>query len=139
MRALSLIVAEDDPFMREWLLTILQGLEAHVQPAANGRELAALLAKGGHVDLVISDIRMPGPSGLEALAAARSRGSDVRFLFITGYGGPDVHAAAAELGASVLDKPFTARDLLARVKELCARVNALRIPAHESQQSNDAE
>jgi CheY-like chemotaxis protein len=139
MRTLSLIVAEDDPFMREWLLTILQGLEARVQPVANGRELASLLAREGQIDLVISDIRMPGPSGLEVLAAARAKGSAVPFLFITGYGGPDVHAAAADLGATVLGKPFTARDLLARVRQLCSLGETPRGIAHETQRSNDAE
>jgi len=139
MRTLSLIVAEDDPFMREWLLTVLRGLEARVQPAANGRELASLLAHGEPVDLVISDIRMPGPSGLEVLAIARAEGSDVPFLFITGYGGPDVHAAAADLGATVLGKPFTGRDLLARVRQLCLPGEAPRGRTHETQRSNDAD
>ena len=139
MRTLSLIVAEDDPFMREWLLTVLQALEARVQPAANGRELASLLACEGQIDLVISDIRMPGPSGLDVLAMARANGSDVPFLFITGYGGPDIHAAAADLGATVLGKPFSARDLLARVRQLCLLGEVPRRTAHDTQRSNDAE
>ncbi len=119
MRSLSLIVAEDDHFMREWLSLALRGLEARVAQAANGHELVALLARRPDVDLVISDIRMPGPSGLEALALARADGNAVPFLLITGYGSSDVLAAAAELGAVVLQKPFSRRDLLSRVNALC--------------------
>jgi CheY-like chemotaxis protein len=114
----TLVVAEDDPFLREWLITVLRGLDARVLAAATGQELVSILARESDIDLVVSDIRMPGPSGLEVLAGARARGSTVAFLFITGYGGPDVQNAAAELGATVLGKPFGARDLLARVREL---------------------
>jgi DNA-binding response OmpR family regulator len=119
VRTLTLIVAEDDHFMREWLSLSLEGLAASVVQAANGHELVALLGERPDVDLVISDIRMPGPSGLDALALARGAGSDVPFLLITGYGSSDVLAAASELGAAVLQKPFSRRDLLARVNALC--------------------
>ena len=139
VRTLSLIVAEDDPFLREWLITVLQGLEAEVLPAANGRELALLLARVKPIDLVITDIRMPGPSGLDVLTAARAEGSAVPFLLITGYGGPDVLAAAAELGATVLGKPFSARDLLARVRELCPRGEVPGSVAHDSRPANDVD
>ena len=137
MRTLSLIVAEDDPFMREWLLTVLQALEARVRPVASGRDLASLLASDGQVDLVISDIRMPGPSGLDALALARAGGSEVPFLLITGYGSSDVLAAASELGAAVLQKPFSRRDLLARVNALCRSRPADDEPAARLAQVSD--
>jgi DNA-binding response OmpR family regulator len=119
MSRLSLIVAEDDHFMREWLALTLQGLDAQVVQAANGHELAALLASDCQVDLVISDIRMPGPSGLDVLARAREGGNLVPFLFITGFGGAEVVAAADQIGATVLEKPFSRRDLLARVTDIC--------------------
>lgn len=119
VRSLSLIVADDDHFMREWLSISLKGLPAYVAQAANGHELVALLDARGDVDLVISDIRMPGPSGLEALALARAAGNDVPFLLITGYSSGDVLATATELGAVVLQKPFSRRDLLTRVSGLC--------------------
>ena len=119
VRTLSLIVAEDDHFMRQWLSISLQELASSVLQAANGHELVALLAERQDIDLVISDIRMPGPSGLEALALTRAAGNEVPFLLITGYGSSDVLAAALELRAGVLQKPFSRRDLLARVNALC--------------------
>lgn len=105
--------------MREWLALSLQVLDVCILAASNGHELAALVAERPDIDLVISDIRMPGPSGIEVLAAVRGAGNRVPFLFITGYGGPDVVAAAEELGAAVLQKPFSRRELIARVDTLC--------------------
>jgi DNA-binding NtrC family response regulator len=128
MHRLSLIVADDDHFMREWLVTVLACFEAEVRLAANGHQLLALLSSGGPVDLVISDIRMPGSSGLHALLAARELGIRVPFLFITGYRA-DVEAEAERLGAVVLDKPVSARHLVATVREMCpATVEANRPP-----------
>ncbi len=118
MRQPSLIVAEDDRFLREWMVTVLGAIHAHVRQAENGLELLALLADGYPVDLVISDIRMPGLGGIAALRQARAGGFQVPFVFITGFG-RDEACAAAELGAAVLEKPVSVRDLLARVRALC--------------------
>lgn len=115
----TFIVADDDPFMREWLELSLHSFGARVVHAASGHELAALLAPPvAAVDLVISDVRMPGPSGLEVLARARAGGNQVPFLLITGFGGPEVVSAARAHGASVLQKPFSRRELLERVSVL---------------------
>jgi len=105
--------------MREWLALTLQALDVTVVQASNGHELASIVSARRDVDLVISDIRMPGPSGVEVLAATRDRGNPVPFLLITGYGDPEVLAAAERLGATVLQKPFSRRELLARVDALC--------------------
>jgi DNA-binding response OmpR family regulator len=71
------------------------------------------------IDVVVSDDRMPMQSGLEALRHIRVAGSGVPFLRITAFGGDDVRAAAAKLGAEVLDRPFSATELLHRVRRMC--------------------
>jgi two-component system OmpR family response regulator len=122
MGSLTFIVAEDDRFMREWLELALETLGARVVQAVNGWELAAHLDGAGEaaeIDLVISDVRMPGPSGLEILRRARASGNQVPFLLITGFGAADVTAAAGSMGAAVLHKPFSRRDLIDRVSEVC--------------------
>lgn len=123
--------------MREWLSLSLQGHAAHVVQAANGYELVDLLDRRPAVDLVISDIRMPGPSGLEALARTRAAGNGVPFLLITGYGSSDVLATASELGAVVLQKPFSRRDLLTRVNALCPVRPAAEQPVARPAQVSD--
>ena len=118
-RRLSLIVAEDDFHMRDWLLTVLERAGAQVHEAATGWEVLSLLADHPDIDLVISDVRMPAPNGLQALAMARAAGIGVPFLIITGFGGEDVDLSATRMDARVLNKPFAAADLLHRIEELC--------------------
>ena len=103
--------------MRAWLVRVLAPMAARIRQAANGTEVWAAL-DGGEVDLVVCDVRMPRQSGLAVLTGIRLAGNRVPFLLITGFGGEEIRGAAAALGADVLDKPFTASDLLARVEAM---------------------
>src|SRR5688572_25463303 len=114
----AILVAEDDPAMRRWLVTVLAPLGCRIYEVSDGWEVWSMLEEN-EIDLVISDVRMPVQSGLEALTVARVAGVQVPFLLITGFGGEDVRASAAGLGAEVLDKPFSAADLLARIRRIC--------------------
>jgi DNA-binding response OmpR family regulator len=118
MPAPSILVAEDDPAMRRWLVLILNSLGGRIHVVPDGWQMWSVLMEED-IDLVISDVRMPMQSGLEALAVVRVAGINVPFLLITAFGGDDVRASASELGAEVLDKPFAAADLLAHVRRLC--------------------
>jgi CheY-like chemotaxis protein len=115
----SILVAEDDAAMRRWLVTVLAPLGCRIFEVSDGWEVWSMLEEND-IDLVISDIRMPVQNGLEALTVARIAGIQVPFLLITGFGGDDVRDSAGELGAEVLSKPFSAADLLAHVRRLCA-------------------
>lgn len=117
MRDLQIIVAEDDRDMREWLVQILAPLAARVRQACNGREVWAALDQE-RADIVICDVRMPVQSGLALLTGVRLAGNQVPFLLITGFGGDDVRNSATMLGAEVLDKPFTAIELIDRVRTM---------------------
>ena len=90
---------------------------------SDGRELVASLqnaaADGQAPDLIVTDVRMPGISGLHALAEARRLLPSLPVIVITAFGDAMTHARAAQLGAaSVFDKPFDLRSLLRRVQEL---------------------
>lgn len=106
--------------MRTWLVAVLAPLALQIRQAANGNEVWAALDIGP-TDLVVCDVRMPRQSGLAVLTGVRLAGNRVPFLLITGFGGDDVRASAAALGAEVLDKPFTASELLARVQAMVDR------------------
>jgi DNA-binding NtrC family response regulator len=121
MPALDVIVADDDPAMRACLEAFLVQMGAKVQLAASGWELLALLADDETVDLVIADVRMPMPNGIEALAMARAAGISAPFVLITGTCTDEVRAAARRLRAAALAKPFTARDLRRQIDRLVAR------------------
>lgn len=113
MWPLRLIVAEDDAAMRGWLRKVVDCAGIEVREATSGWETLFLLAENADVDLVISDVRIPSPTGLQVLAMARTAGITVPFLLITAFGTAELRHTAATLGASVLDKPFTAQELRA--------------------------
>ena len=121
MRPLRIIVAEDDPSMRRWIRLVLSRNRVSVREATNGPELLLILTSVQHIDLVISDLRMPLMDGLEVLAMVRAVGMDVPFLLITAFGEGSLRRSAEELHAQMLDKPFSARELLDCVSTLVSR------------------
>jgi len=112
------IVADDDPAMREWLRLLLRPLGALIREAAGGLELLDLLADDEPYDLVITDVRMPGPDGLQVVAMARTAGSCAPFLVITAFPDDDLRRALRSAGATLLAKPFAPAELRAAVAEL---------------------
>jgi DNA-binding response OmpR family regulator len=114
----SLIVAEDDPAMRRWLVTVLTPIAGRIHTATDGWQVWNTLIEE-EIDLVISDIQMPMKNGLDTLNLVRVAGIRVPFLLITGFGGDEVRVSAAALGAEVLDKPFAAAELLGHVRRIC--------------------
>ena len=124
MARLTLIIADDDDDLRDWLAVVLAPLDAEIHQAANGATLWRLIATGAPADLVITDVRMPAPDGLEVLARVRASGSSVPFLVVSAFADEAVRTAAARHGAEVLAKPFTGKQLLARVRQLLERAAA---------------
>lgn len=86
-RRRRLLVAEDDVEMRELLHSALEPFHAEVFDAASGWELLTLLAEKGPFDVVLSDLRMPGPDGLKVMGIARASGVTAPFLLVTGRPG----------------------------------------------------
>lgn len=120
-------LAEDDTEMRKMLATTLRKDGFDVVEVANGAQMLDLLDWFEYpwvphqicrIDLVISDIRMPGLSGLEMLAELHDQKRGIPVILITAFGDEHAHAVANVLGAvAVLDKPFDLRELRALVQE----------------------
>ena len=70
---------------------------------------------------MITDVRMSWTSGIQALAMARTAGYRTPFVVITGHVDTVVRAAAGELGAQLLEKPFPIEDLLEAAELAIAR------------------
>jgi CheY-like chemotaxis protein len=119
-----ILVAEDDIEMRSLVASVLRRGGYQVVEAESGPELLdrARFAQwnGGsqdQIDLVISDVRMPGCTGLEALSLLRQLGFLAPIIVVTAFGDADTHAEAARLGAkAVLDKPFDMEKLRSTVR-----------------------
>jgi DNA-binding response OmpR family regulator len=118
-RARHIVVAEDNDDMRTLIAERLRREGYEVIEARDGREMLDLLGgqparegTGPPIDLVISDVRMPGLGGLAALAGLCARDWAPPFIVITAFGDRETHAEAHRLGAcAVFDKPFDFDDL----------------------------
>jgi DNA-binding response OmpR family regulator len=117
----TVIVAEDDS---ELLAVVMEALRAdgyRVVAAHDGEELLALVADtlgnpSARADLIITDVRMPGLSGLGVLLQLRRLGIRLPTLMMTGFSPESVETVAKSLGAAgVLRKPFDLDALRAAV------------------------
>lgn len=119
-RAPRIVVAEDDSELRRLLGVKLRKSGYEVVEIGSGDRLAQyLLGEGGlgDVNLIISDIRMPGLSGIDLLAYLHTRGDFPPVVLITGFGDWRTHEEAERLGAAaVFDKPLDLDDLASWVK-----------------------
>lgn len=116
------LLAEDDTELRELLALVLEGAGYHVCQCSNGVDLLARLAEQPALDLVISDIRMPGLNGLEVLARHRGAMQQIPFICMTAFGDTRTHNRARHLGAAAtIDKPFDLDEMLALVAHVCRR------------------
>ena len=118
------LVAEDDRAMRDLITSLLRDAGYDVVEACDGAQLLDRIGDlagrlhGRHaIELIISDIRMPGLTGLDVLAALRVAYWRTPVILITAFGDEESHAEANQLGAlAVLDKPFALEELLALVR-----------------------
>lgn len=118
-----ILLAEDDAEMRALVSGDLRACGYSVVECADGAALLRRLDSSSHsqrlgVDLVISDVRMPGLTGLEVLEHLRGADPFTPFIIVTAFGSRETRLAAARLGAvAVLDKPFEMKDLLYLVED----------------------
>ena len=115
----QVLLGEDDPELRTLLADMLRRDGHEVTEAKDGAELLEHVAGTLHdsgeleaVDLIVSDIRMPGWTGMEILENLRHVGCWAPVILITAFGDQDTHEMAGRLGAvAVFDKPFDVDDL----------------------------
>jgi len=116
------VVAEDNEDERSLLVGALERDGCRVTAIPDGERLLDLMSSPGvgpTVDLVVSDVRMPGFSGLEVLGALPKTVQRAPWLLITAMDGDDVLQRARDLGAlGVLRKPFGAIDFRLAVRLL---------------------
>ena len=119
----QILLAEDDQEMRAMIAVQLRDDGYDVIEARNGVELMRAARRFEDAllpfDLIVTDIRMPGWNGLEALDHLRRSGNNVPVIVMTAFGDARIHALAESLGAAVvLDKPFDLDDLRTAVARL---------------------
>jgi two-component system response regulator HydG len=117
----TLLVADDDPGLRESLQRTLARAGHRVVLASDGRAALEQLKAGG-VDLVLTDLKMPGLTGLELLRAAKEVAPDVDVILLTAFGTVEEAVSAMKDGAyDFLTKPFRGEQLLKLVAKALER------------------
>ncbi|TMI99473.1 MAG: response regulator [Bacillati bacterium ANGP1] len=112
------LVVDDEESIRDLCARVLSRAGYTVITAPSGEDAVALLTREAFA-LVISDIRMPGISGLEVLERAKATYPEIRVVLITGFGTPQMLTRAQQSGADrILTKPFNPMELLAAVREI---------------------
>ena len=121
-----LLVVDDDPEIRHLLRTYLEKNGYRVTTASEGKGMWEVL---GHtrIDLIVLDVMLPGADGMELCRTLRAR-SKTPVIMLTARGDEMDRILGLEMGADdYLAKPFSARELLARIKVVLRRVRDLPI------------
>ncbi len=117
----TLLVADDDPAVRESLERALTREGYAVVLAPDGQTALERLQAGG-IDLVLSDLKMPGLSGLELLPRAKAAAPEVDFIMLTAFGTVEEAVKAMKDGATdFLTKPFQRAQLVKVVRQALER------------------
>ena len=116
-----ILVVDDDPEIRQLLKTYLERTGLTVTGVGEGSAMWQVL-DGTRVDLIVLDIMLPGVDGLELCRQLRDR-TRLPVIMLTARGDELDRVLGLELGADdYLAKPFSARELLARIKVVLRRV-----------------
>lgn len=123
MENLTILLAEDEPDIRDLFIGFLNSAGFTVIGAPDGEE-AVNKAREGKPDLVILDIRMPNMTGFEACKIMRSEEATkhIPVIFLSAYGEEANVVTGLQLGAEwFLTKPVTLNDLVFRVKKVLTK------------------
>lgn len=123
MAKAHILVVDDEQNMRNSLAFILETANYQVTTAAEGRgaleEIMAARENGEPVNLLITDIRLPGLTGLQLIDELNYLKIKIPVLVITAYGNRSLSLELIRIGcADYLDKPFDYRELVKRVDSL---------------------
>src|SRR5262245_39262414 len=118
------LAVDDDPAIRELLSEYLADNDLRVSAVASGADCMAVLARDT-VDLVVLDVRLQGEDGMQIARRLRETSATMPILMLTGRSEEADRVMGLELGADdYLTKPFSSRELLARIRALLRRAQA---------------
>ncbi len=117
----TVLIVEDDPAVRVLVSQVLSELGYAFVEAADADSALPIIESGQRIDLLISDVGLPGMNGRQLAEIGRQIRPDLKVLFITGYA---EHAAVRggflDPGMQLITKPFTFDLLTAKVREMIA-------------------
>jgi signal transduction histidine kinase len=112
----TILVVEDDPDVRAYVVEVLRRLGYRVLEAKDG---PTALATTGPIDLLLSDVVLPGMNGRQLSEAMKTQRRDLKVLFMTGYSrNAIVHQGRLDPGVELIQKPLSQATLAARVRTI---------------------
>ena len=118
----TVLVIEDDAAVRLLVMQVLEELGYQGIETADGRQAVPILESSRHIDLLISDVGLPGLNGRQLAEIARERRPDLPILFMTGYAKQAADQAAfLDGGMEIIGKPFAIEQLGRRIGEILKR------------------
>jgi DNA-binding response OmpR family regulator len=123
----KILVVDDDPTVREVVLSYLKAEQYEVAEAADGEQALSLIGNE-RPDLVVLDVMLPGLDGLEVCRRVRAH-STLPVILLTARGAESDRVVGLELGADdYVAKPFSPRELVLRVGSVLRRVGETLTP-----------
>ena len=128
-----ILVVDDDAQIREMLEEYLTGNELRVSVASNGKQMSQTLADEA-IDLVVLDLRLAGEDGMAIARSLRDQ-SAIPIIMLTGVRDEADRVMGLELGADdYLTKPFSPRELLARMRTVLRRTKGAALKQARQQE-----
>jgi len=125
-KTIHILIADDEVFIREGLQEALQQPGFSIDTARDGHEASELLERK-HYHLVVLDLRMPGPGGMELLDEIRDNHPDTQSLILTAYGNISTAVEAMKKGAfDFITKPVDLAHLRLLVERALDRLEMLQ-------------
>ncbi len=122
-----ILVLDDDPLIRQMVSDLLTDYDYRVTTVATGAQMSEVLDLE-RVDLLVLDLKLPGDDGMQIARRLRAE-SDLPIIVVTGRRDEADRVMALELGADdYMTKPFSPRELLARVRALLRRMRTHDVP-----------
>jgi DNA-binding response OmpR family regulator len=120
---IHVLAIDDDPSVRQMIADYLGDNDIRVTAIASGRGIADVMARHT-IDLIVLDLKLPGEDGMHIARELRAE-SNVPIIMLTGRKDEADRVMGLELGADdYLTKPFSPRELLARIRALLRRSRA---------------
>lgn len=131
---INIAVIDDDEAVLDSLRLYFVRQNIETSCFSSSRDFLAAIESGQRFDCVVSDVRMPGMSGLDLVHRLKGGGTGVPVVLITGHGDVDMAVAAIKVGAfDFIEKPFDEARLLASIHNAIEKKQQPEVDAAELQ------
>jgi CheY-like chemotaxis protein len=120
LEGIKLVLVDDEPGILRALSLILGSLKCEVTALSSPQMVLEHIESGATPDAIVSDLRMPGMTGIELLFALRFKGVETPFILMSGHATPqEVDSARGANLTAFLSKPFAPQDLIRELEKVC--------------------